>query len=137
MRYLRCNNCPNNIVSVVSCNVVSCYEERVVVSFGTLHYALFNAAMQVLAEKFAALEGTEAAVVTSSGMAAITTTLLTFLAPGDHLMTADALYGGTYDFTKQVPLKSNCLYAVLMFLLYSGKGGALQFWEVLRSMCRT
>lgn len=58
--------------------------------------------MQVLGKKLAALEGTEAAMVTSSGMAAITTTLLTFLRPGDHLITGKALYGGTFDFTKAV-----------------------------------
>ena len=31
-------------------------------------------------------------------MAAITTTLLTLLDPGDHLLAQDCLYGGTYDF---------------------------------------
>src|SRR5688572_12998827 len=36
--------------------------------------------------KLAALENGEAAVVTSSGMAAISTALLTVLAPGDHLL---------------------------------------------------
>jgi cystathionine beta-lyase/cystathionine gamma-synthase len=47
--------------------------------------------------KLAALEGGEAAVVTASGMAAISTTLLTVLAPGDHLLAQDCLYGGTSD----------------------------------------
>ena len=121
MRYLRCNNCPNNMVSVVSCRIISCYEGKVVVRFGILYDAVLNVALQVLAEKLAALEGTEAAVVTSSGMAAITTTLLTFLAPGDHLMTADALYGGTYDFTKQVPLRSKSLCSCS----YLTQGGAV------------
>jgi cystathionine beta-lyase/cystathionine gamma-synthase len=47
--------------------------------------------------KLAALESAEAAVATSSGMAAISTALLTVLAPGDHLLTQDCLYGGTHD----------------------------------------
>src|SRR5688572_21163964 len=47
--------------------------------------------------KLAALESAEAAVATSSGMAAISTTLLTVLAPGDHLLAQDCLYGGTHD----------------------------------------
>jgi cystathionine beta-lyase/cystathionine gamma-synthase len=47
--------------------------------------------------KLAALEGGEAALVTASGMAAISTTLLTVLAPGDHLLAQRCLYGGTYD----------------------------------------
>ncbi len=42
--------------------------------------------MQALAAKMAVLEGTEDAVVTSSGMAAIASTLITLLRPGDHLM---------------------------------------------------
>jgi cystathionine beta-lyase/cystathionine gamma-synthase len=52
----------------------------------------------VLHRKLAALEKAEAALVTSSGMAAITTTLLALFAPGDHLLVQDCLYGGTQDF---------------------------------------
>jgi cystathionine beta-lyase/cystathionine gamma-synthase len=52
----------------------------------------------VLGSKLAALENAEAAVVMSSGMAAITTTLLTFLSAGDHFLTQECLYGGTHDF---------------------------------------
>jgi len=47
--------------------------------------------------KLAALENGEAALAASSGMAAIATTLLTVLAPGDHLLAQDCLYGGTHD----------------------------------------
>ena len=47
--------------------------------------------------KLAVLEGGEAALVTSSGMAAISTTLLTVLAPGDHLLAQSGLYGGTHE----------------------------------------
>ena len=46
-------------------------------------------------EKLAEIEGGEAAVVTASGMAAITTTLLTVLKEGHHLIAQDCLYGGT------------------------------------------
>lgn len=53
---------------------------------------------QYLCDKLAALEGAEAAVATSSGMAAVTSTILTLLKTGDHLMASDCLYGGTYDF---------------------------------------
>ena len=51
---------------------------------------------QAVAKKLAALENAEAALVTSSGMAAISTTLLTFLSAGDHLLVQDCLYGGTH-----------------------------------------
>src|SRR5580658_3176910 len=51
-----------------------------------------------LHDKLAALEGSQAAVATASGMAAATTTLLSLLRAGDHLMASDCLYGGTHDF---------------------------------------
>jgi len=52
----------------------------------------------VLQEKLADLENAESALVTASGMAAITTSLLTFLGKGDHLLVQDTLYGGTHTF---------------------------------------
>lgn len=51
-----------------------------------------------LHDKLAALEGGEAALATSSGMAAVTTILLSLLRAGDHLLASDCLYGGTHDF---------------------------------------
>ncbi len=52
----------------------------------------------VLQKKLAALENAEAALVAASGMAAITTALLTVLSAGDHLLAQSCLYGGTHDF---------------------------------------
>lgn len=49
-------------------------------------------------QKLAAVENAEAAVVTASGMAAISTTALTLLSSGDHLLIQSCLYGGTHDF---------------------------------------
>src|SRR6185295_6055116 len=54
-----------------------------------------------LHEKLSALENAEAALVTASGMAAISTTLLTVLSTGDHLLFQDCLYGGTPDFIRK------------------------------------
>jgi len=48
--------------------------------------------------KLAILEGGEAAIVTASGMAAITTTLLTVLATGDRVLAQRGVYGGTHGF---------------------------------------
>jgi cystathionine beta-lyase/cystathionine gamma-synthase len=50
-----------------------------------------------LHEKLAALENAEAAIVTASGMAAISTSLLAVLSAGDHVLMQDCLYGGTHD----------------------------------------
>lgn len=47
--------------------------------------------------KIAALENAEAGLITASGMAAISTTFLTVLSAGDHLLAQSCLYGGTHD----------------------------------------
>lgn len=52
---------------------------------------------EALHGKLAALENAEAALVTASGMAAISTSLLSVLSAGDHLLAQDCLYGGTHD----------------------------------------
>ncbi len=58
----------------------------------------------VLHAKLAALESAEAALVAGSGMAAISSTLLSLLAHGDHVLAHHTLYGGTHDFlTKDLP----------------------------------
>jgi len=51
-----------------------------------------------LHQKLAALENADNALVTASGMAAITTTFLALLSPKDHFLVQDCLYGGTLDF---------------------------------------
>ncbi|HSR51322.1 MAG TPA: aminotransferase class I/II-fold pyridoxal phosphate-dependent enzyme [Acidobacteriota bacterium] len=56
---------------------------------------------QVLHRKLAALENAQDALVTSSGMAAITTALLSVLSAGDHLLAHETLYGGTHNFIDQ------------------------------------
>jgi len=54
--------------------------------------------------KLAALEGGESALVTASGMAAISTTLLSVLKSGDHLLAQSGLYGGTHTLmTHELP----------------------------------
>jgi cystathionine gamma-synthase/cystathionine gamma-lyase/cystathionine beta-lyase len=51
-----------------------------------------------LHDKLAALEDAETAIATSSGMAALSTILLTLVKAGDHVLATDCLYGGTHDF---------------------------------------
>jgi cystathionine gamma-synthase/cystathionine gamma-lyase/cystathionine beta-lyase len=55
-------------------------------------------AQRYLHDKLKVLEGAEAAVATASGMAAVTTALLSLLKTGDHLLLGDCLYGGTHSF---------------------------------------
>lgn len=65
--------------------------------FGFIYSRLNNPTIEVLEERLAALEGGVGAVVTSSGTSAISTTLLTLLKPGDHIVASQSLYGGTFN----------------------------------------
>ena len=53
-----------------------------------------------LGQALAAMEGTESANVTSSGMGAITATLMQICQAGDHIISARTIYGGTYAYFK-------------------------------------
>ncbi len=56
----------------------------------------FNPTVYNLGRQLAALEGTEAAYCTASGMAAISAALLTCCDSGDHIVASNTIYGGTY-----------------------------------------
>ena len=58
-----------------------------------------NPTQTVVEEKLAALESSENALLFSSGMSAITTTLSTLLSNGDHLILVDGCYHRTREFT--------------------------------------
>ena len=76
-----------------------------------LRYIRYNNTpnQQVLSRKLAALERAEAALVTGSGMAAISSALMAVLAPGDHLLAQAGLYGGTHIFdTRLLPVRGPC-----------------------------
>ena len=53
---------------------------------------------EMLCKKIAALENTEAGLIFSSGMAAISSAMLAFLKKGDHVIVQQVIYGGTYNF---------------------------------------
>jgi methionine-gamma-lyase len=56
----------------------------------------FNPTVYNLSRQLAALEGTEAAYCTASGMAAIAGTLFGLCGSGDHVVASNTVYGGTY-----------------------------------------
>jgi methionine-gamma-lyase len=63
---------------------------------GGLVYSRFNHPnSEIVEDRLAVYEGAEGCVLFSSGMAAIATTLLTFLRPGDVVLHSQPLYGGT------------------------------------------
>ena len=53
-----------------------------------------------LGEALAAMEGTETANVSASGMGAITPVLLQLVGAGEHIVSSRTIYGGTYAFLK-------------------------------------
>ncbi len=56
----------------------------------------FNPTVYTLGKQLAALEGTEAAYCTASGMSAISATLLQLCDADDHIVSSNTVYGGTY-----------------------------------------
>lgn len=60
----------------------------------------WNPSNKYLADAMAAMENTESAWITASGMAAITCALLQLCNSGDHIITSVTTYGGTYAFLK-------------------------------------
>lgn len=71
----------------------------------TLLYArLSSVNSDAVAQKLMALEGGEDAETFASGMAAISTTLMSFLSQGDHIVASADIYGGTYGLlTEELP----------------------------------
>ncbi len=59
----------------------------------------FNTPNQkAVTEKICSLEGAQAGILFSSGMASISTAIISFVRPGEHIIMLEELYGGTYAF---------------------------------------
>ncbi|MCF6223843.1 MAG: O-acetylhomoserine aminocarboxypropyltransferase/cysteine synthase [Flavobacteriaceae bacterium] len=64
---------------------------------GYIYTRLNNPTNDILEQRLATLEGGVGAAVFASGAAAISTALLTLLKSGDHIVSSNSLYGGTYN----------------------------------------
>jgi O-acetylhomoserine (thiol)-lyase len=64
---------------------------------GNIYTRIMNPTNDVLEKRVAALEGGIAALALASGMAAITYSIQTIAEAGDNILSASALYGGTYN----------------------------------------
>src|SRR6185312_15844533 len=74
-------------------------EEMLRVTGSDQYYSRYGNATNSAAEKAVAeLEGAESALLFSSGMTAITTTVLALLKSGDHIVSQRDIYGGTTKF---------------------------------------
>lgn len=64
---------------------------------GNIYTRITNPTTAVLEERLALLEGGVGALVTASGSAAITYSIQNIASAGDHIVSAGAIYGGTYN----------------------------------------
>lgn len=62
---------------------------------GLIYSRINNPDLEILEDRLTLWDGAESGLVFSSGMAAISTTLLTFLRPGDVILHSEPIYGGT------------------------------------------
>ena len=100
---------------------------------GLIYSRINNPNLQIFEERFAAWDKAELAATFSSGMAAISTTMLALLRPGDVIVSAAPVYGGThylfehvlpaYDIrTKFVPAGDGAIDAMRAYCEGEGKG---------------
>ena len=65
--------------------------------FGNIYTRIMNPTNDVFEKRIAALEGGVGALAFASGSAAVTFSILNIAGAGDHVVSANSLYGGTYN----------------------------------------
>jgi len=65
--------------------------------FGNIYTRIMNPTNDVFEKRVAALEGGVGALAFASGSAAVTFSILNIAGAGDHIVSANSLYGGTYN----------------------------------------
>ncbi|MBI4408346.1 MAG: cystathionine gamma-synthase family protein [Gemmatimonadetes bacterium] len=89
---------------------------------GLIYSRINNPDLEILEDRLTIWDGAEAGLAFSSGMAAIATTLLTFLRPGDVIVHSEPIYGGT-DFLVHRILPQ---FDIRRFGFAAGAEGALE-----------
>ena len=74
---------------------------------GYLYSRYENPTVVAVEQKLAAVDGAEASLLFSSGMAAIATALMTLLKAGDEIICCSAIYGGTFHIIEDLLLASH------------------------------
>ena len=71
---------------------------------GYVYSRMANPSLDAVEEVLSAAEGTDGAIVFSSGMTAITMAIMANVSSGDHIISSPVLYGGVYDyFANELP----------------------------------
>jgi len=81
-------------------SMTACFEGKAKEAY--LYNRHWNPTIHHLSTALSAMENTESAWITGSGMAAITNTILQLCSAGDHLISSLTSYGGTYAFLKNL-----------------------------------
>ena len=68
---------------------------------GFIYSRYSNPTIEMLNQVLADIEGGEAALSFSSGLAAISAAVLAYCKPGDHIVASSLIYGGTYHLLKE------------------------------------
>jgi methionine-gamma-lyase len=89
---------------------------------GYIYSRVDNPTTSACAERIANIEHAGAATITSSGMAAISTTMLTLLKYGDHVIADKCLYGCTYHLFKHGLMK----FGITVTFIDTSEPGAVQ-----------
>jgi len=76
----------------------------------------FNPTVHVLGRQLAAMEGTEAAYCTASGMGAISALIQHLCDHGDHIVSSHTVYGGTFALFKNMLPKNNNVHTTFVNL---------------------
>ncbi|MBF0438757.1 MAG: O-succinylhomoserine sulfhydrylase [Magnetococcales bacterium] len=69
---------------------------------GNIYSRFTNPTVALFEQRVAALENAEYAVATATGMAAVTTTFMSFLSTGDHVVLSRSVFGSTINIAKTV-----------------------------------
>ncbi len=80
---------------------------------GNIYGRLTNSTQGVFEQRMAALEGGVAALAVASGAAAVTYALQNILRPGDHVVAADNLYGGSFNLITHTLAAQRIAYTIV------------------------
>ena len=93
---------------------------------GNIYGRLSNPTQDVLEKRMAALEGGVAALAVASGAAAVTYALENILLPGDHIVAANNLYGGTFNLIVNTLAERGITHTIVDFADLDALDAAIQ-----------
>ena len=93
---------------------------------GNIYSRYSNPNIKELLDKMSALEKTEAAWATASGMAAVFTTFASLLVSGDHIVSCRSVFGSTHRLLTEILPKWNITSTYVDFDQYQGYEDAIQ-----------